>query len=997
MQCTQNTADEKFQWLLNYMNKLLATSRYQYYDHKASVSSETIDIDRGKPLNQEQMSHISGENEEKLIESFRNNEPKQLFDNEKKLTTAEQHRVITNLSKIAFETRSKHISLTLTINFVGNCDETIANVSSNIMIDHLLRLDFAIYQYLQEKNDFIARLLIVLNQQLTESRVRRQFKKNSLEFNQQVALSERNLQVFLIKQVHCEQQALPRQENENSVSLLSTTPNLSRFFRQTYDRSASAYTSKKKAHRYHSSSMNMNNEKARTTFSRVDEKLDRTDLKKDFDNHVREPSEIYIKLFDCQAACKRLTEKYKQVKHYPSNRNKPFKLPICYRNFPSSFNASSKSHRAKKQVLNQYYSKSIMNKSTCREKYQTEISIDVRKKSCQHMLKDRRIDDEFVCFGIGAIDFIDNSEAPTLCLKQDGIKSDERICLYRRVTSKRELNYEKGDKQKSSEAFSHPSFERDSNLFTNQTLSIDYENNYYTNIDLEISLLSEMDVSTTYQWPSIAILMANLVPICPLTVINCRLLATAVQTPYLPSAIHMFDTSDLWRYRSLSTVILLKNDDYQQEHSPIQSVNTLFDRNFHSTNDQQIFDSDNEHSKDKQAIKRNLSSASEPVLDKLHTSFLESILFDDRTDLQETDLHSDYSPIATISDQDQLTSLDTILEGILLRIALFQISFDNHVSLQAQRSPQKILDHFDNEMPSPLLTEPLRSSLSIANIENSVDEFVPTTHVDIQDTEQHQSMTILTHVPLSVLHNHVSHEKIVSTAAAETQTSLFEPLDTSNRSLMENTDLQHINLKINHNLSLANSIISSEEKATLAHSLLHHSKYPPLMSASSIHRKPSSNNLNVSLVHYPKKSRLNIATSACQPSTKKSKMSRSIKKCPTSSNQHVRRPHKRYSSPDQMISAQSKALSNRRRNTTSTITGKKPVSKNQPPWVSVYTNTALQTKSFKRTTLTPEQCEMHCQIVPPCTKLEHFCCQPCRHLPPCSAVKATNLCRVYLT
>ncbi|CAF0805775.1 unnamed protein product [Adineta ricciae] len=886
----------------------------------------------------------------------------------------------------------------LTFHFVGNCDETIdkiVNVTSNIMIDHRLRLDFAMYQYLQEKNDFIARLLIVLNQQSTESRVRQQFKKNCLEFNQQVILSERNLQVFLIKQVHCEQQALPRQENENSVSLLSTTPNLSRFFRQTYDRSASAYTSKKKSHRYHSSSMNMNNEKARSTLSRADEKLDRTDSKKDFDSHVRDPSKIYIKLFDCQAACRRLTEKYKQVKHYSSHRIKPSKWPICYRNFPSSFNALSKSHRANKQVLNQYCSKSITDKSTCREKYQTEISIDVRKKSCQQLLKDRRIDDEFVCFGIGAIDLIDGSEGPTLCLKQNDIKPDESICLYRRASSNRELNYEKGDKQKSSEVFFHPSFERDSNLFTNQTLSIDYESDYYTNIDLEISLLSEMDISTTYQCPSAAIMSANLVPICPLTVINCRLSAAAVQTPYLPLAIHMSDTSDLWQYRPLSTVILLKNEDSQQEHSPIQSVNILFDRDFRFTNDQQIFDSDNEQSKDKQVIKSNLSSTIKPVLDKLHTSFVESILFDDRTDLQETDLHSDYSPMTTISDQGQLISLDTILEGILLRIALFRTSFDNRVSLQAQQSAEKTLNHFDSEMPSPLLIEPSRSSLSIASIEHSIDEFVSTTHIDVQDREQHQSITTPTNVPLSVLHKHNSHEKIVSTAAAEAQTSLLESLDTYNHSLMENTGLKHINLKINHSLSLVNAIISSEEKATLAHSLLHHSKYSPLMSASSIHRKPSSSSLNVSLVHHPKKSRPNIATSACQPSTKKSKMSRNIKKYPTSSDLHVRRPHKRYSSPDQMMNTQSKALS-RRKNTTSTMTGKKPVSKIQPPWVSVYTNAARQTKSFKRTTLTPKQCEIHCQIVPPCTKLEHFYCRPCRHIPPCSAVKAANLCTIYL-
>ena len=268
---------------------------------------------------------------------------------------------------------------------------------------------------------------------------------------------------------------------------------------------------------------------------------------------------------------------------------------------------------------------------------------------------------------MGAIDFIDGSEGPILCLKQHDIKFDESICLYRRISTNRELNYEKGDKQKSSETFSQPNFECDSNLFTDQTLSIDYENNYYTNIDLEISLLSEMDVSTAYQCPSIVIKMVNLVPICLLTVINCRLLATAVQTPYFPSAIHMSDTSDLWRYRSLSTVIRLKNDDSQQEYSPIQSVNTLFDRNFHFTNDRHIFDSihvcyrffwkmisfidDNEQSMDKEVIKRNLNSTSQAVLDELHTSFLESILFDDRTDLQETDLHSDYSLMATISDQ----------------------------------------------------------------------------------------------------------------------------------------------------------------------------------------------------------------------------------------------------------------------------------------------------------------------------------------------------------
>ena len=59
LQCAQNTANEKFQWLLNYMKTLLVTSRYQYYDHKASVSTETIDIDTDKTRNQERMSHIS--------------------------------------------------------------------------------------------------------------------------------------------------------------------------------------------------------------------------------------------------------------------------------------------------------------------------------------------------------------------------------------------------------------------------------------------------------------------------------------------------------------------------------------------------------------------------------------------------------------------------------------------------------------------------------------------------------------------------------------------------------------------------------------------------------------------------------------------------------------------------------------------------------------------------------------------------------------------------
>ena len=90
------------------------------------------------------------------------------------------------------------------------------------------------------------------------------------------------------------------------------------------------------------------------------------------------------------------------------------------------------------------------------------------------------------------------------------------------------------------------------------------------------------------------------------------------------------------------------------------------------------------------------------------------------------------------------------------------------------------------------------------------------------DKEQHRSNTISTRVPLPVLHNRVSREKIVSTAAAETQTSLLEPLDTSHHSLMENTDLKHsktpcfqsifisrscsssVNLKIHHNMSPVN-------------------------------------------------------------------------------------------------------------------------------------------------------------------------------------------------
>jgi hypothetical protein len=142
------------------------------------------------------------------------------------------------------------------------------------------------------------------------------------------------------------------------------------FCGQTYDRSTSAYTSKKRSHRA--------NEIDRfNILSHVAEKLDQNDAN----------------TFKCKS---HMIERH-SCSHYRHGKRK---RPLCYRNFPFALNVLSKYNNTRKQYIDECQMKPNDHHLKWKKDIQTKISVDIRKLSCMNMYSNKKIQDSFICFGM---------------------------------------------------------------------------------------------------------------------------------------------------------------------------------------------------------------------------------------------------------------------------------------------------------------------------------------------------------------------------------------------------------------------------------------------------------------------------------------------------------------------------------------------------------------------------------------------------------------------
>ncbi|UJR36620.1 hypothetical protein I4U23_029340 [Adineta vaga] len=1143
---SEKHSNEKFQWLLNYINQLLVIYQYQYYHSKPSVANELNEMYLTTNRHQEQMLSEPIENRELLIECSRKNESKQLSDNEKIFNRYEQDRVIemlklmekktsqpddylqgakqeTNLLDSIFN-RLHQINNVIEYAFFdfdqlanlqnssGNSNKSTDNiydVSSNIT--RLIRMfkniysnsqsdvpiSYLMYSYLIQKKQLLKQRLIIYNKQYSLYRFARcicqrvespdrlylftnQLKKiayhfHQLEYNgnfflcQQFFSSngvfsnlfriysneliifnhlqethdiqhlenylqqyEQQLQCRISSQLSilskpCIHHRFTQKNNEictknklklelssnsNCLSISKTCYidsnrsllNIRTYCGQTYNRSTSAYTSKKKFDRYHFTSMNLNNKRDQSVpasvISHIVKKLDQENARNNSDDHIKissnykcspiektstNASDIYIKLSDCEAACRRWADKHKKANRYSPHRRKTTKLPICYRNFPSSFNALSTYEKLQKSC-----------KSTSQENYQTNISVDIRKMSCKEVQTNKKSNDQFFCFGTivlvffskkyyacdqgtGSIDFVDGSEGPTLCLKQENIKTEKQIYLYRRVLHDDAFNYESGDERKPSRQFVHSSvlnddnessFENNLKPFNNvtplSTCLLEDDKDYYTN---------ETSISTTYCCPSAAIKNFNIVHACVLIITDVSSKVVMLQTPYLPS--------------------IIPNSDMR-----MQSILKTCDQDFHSQN-----------------VKRYLLN------DQLPQSmpFINPQTIDEFSNIVTVMDQSIKRFISTENRSEDDETLDFDAE-ISLKFSLEENQISNsfeNISLRAQQSSSKILDQFNSEMPSSLLIKPSQSSFSTKIMENSIDlsEFIDI-RCSAESDKEHQSMTTPTCVPLSVSFEYLVHKKsdsILSTVVTQTQTFLSStknPISSSHKILQNMNDKldDKTNDPITNNDMFHVNVIPTDENAILARSTLLLSnepssnlKHPPLMSASQVHKKTSSNDKSRVLLHHLNKSILDKTESACQQLNDEQKMSRNITISRKSNDLNVQRKQKRYAISQCKMKniVREKPIID---TSSSIITHKKQIRKNRictrPPWVSVYTNpptnTSLFRKSIKRASLSFKQLKDSSQILQSYTQFQCLHHPPNDSLPSCPMIKITNLCDAHL-
>ncbi|CAF1523109.1 unnamed protein product, partial [Adineta steineri] len=324
--------------------------------------------------------------------------------------------------------------------------------------------------------------------------------------------------------------------------------------RQTYDRSTSAHTSRKESHRHYASLSTIRNKIKQSTptniISNIENKLgtntkDNIKAEKNRDylitsntlkyhstpTNSASTSDIYIKLSDCQNACRRWAMKHKKKKQTKKYSHRKRKLPICYRNFPLSFNAQSKS----------------------------AVQVKIQKISCKNSLSDDIVHKSLICFGTGTINFIDGPDGPILCLNQEDSTNDKQIDLYRHISND-EIDYSSEDDESCLDSDSKLT----SSLSVISSYIFDTEKIYNTNIEPEVLLLNEIDTCIMYQCPSEVTILLNIGSACILTIINSL---SRIQTASLPLIITELDNINLWQYKTLLNISITTNIKTETENS----------------------------------------------------------------------------------------------------------------------------------------------------------------------------------------------------------------------------------------------------------------------------------------------------------------------------------------------------------------------------------------------------------------------------------------------
>ncbi|CAF1288575.1 unnamed protein product [Adineta steineri] len=759
--------------------------------------------------------------------------------------------------------------------------------------------------------------------------------------------------------------------------------------RQTYDRSTSAHTSRQESHRHYASLSTIRNKINQSTptniISNIENKLG-TNTK---DNIKREKnrdylitsntlkyhstptnsfstSDIYIKLSDCQNACRRWAIKYKKKKQTKKYSHRKRKLPICYRNFPLSFNAQSKS----------------------------AVQIKIQKISCENKHTDDKAHKSLICFGTGAINFIDGPDGPILCLNQEDSTNDKQIDLYRHISND-EIDYSSEDDESC--------LDSDSRSTSSKSVISSYifekEKIYNTNIEPEVLLLNEIDTCIMYQCLSEVTILLNIGSACIFTMINS---ISRIQTASLPLIITELDNTNQWQYKTLFNISITTNTKTEQENSKSILDDIVIKQ---SDRDSYIENENTDSSNDK--ISELLSFTNEQILEDDPTKIFHPIQHDSERWNEVDSLKATANEAILYSDHQ---SISKNKETQLLR------SFEE-LSIETKQSSDKISSLLtDLESGTNHLVDSQRSTTTIEEQQIFDESFIATpTCVQLHHSFE-QIININSDRLLST--SSLSHDK-------NSTFSKHHMLQNSDNDQEGKTDVAHqSDLKINDDTYQMNDI-NHEEKISLSKTQSSNVKYPPLMSISHLKRKTLPGIFRIKLrqiniqyfventdVHSLQDSSETMSSelnTTVQYSNEKKQSNDKLKpsrimiisRKPVNNTIQDKKSNPlnqiSYLHADSSFSIQANSTPCKRTNKSSVIR-KKRIHKNQiyfrPPWVSTYTNSPTK-KPRNRSSL--KQLKDPCQVLDVYTQLKRIdCTSICNPLPSCSFMRNADIRNVYL-
>ena len=190
--------------------------------------------------------------------------------------------------------------------------------------------------------------------------------------------------------------------------------------------------------------------------------------------------------------------------------------------------------------------------------------------------------------GTASIDFVDGS---VIYLRQGDAKTEEQICLYRRISNgqfdfrdgngdEREqtqrtfklLNEGVIDSSAPIEDDGEASFESVFKQFSNSTLAsahmLSADDECDIRIDLSSSLLDESAAGILYQSPLQVTVIVDMIPAYIIMLISCLTRASMVQTGSLTSIASESDAAHLWQCQSLLNIRMIDDSsDVQADQS----------------------------------------------------------------------------------------------------------------------------------------------------------------------------------------------------------------------------------------------------------------------------------------------------------------------------------------------------------------------------------------------------------------------------------------------